>query len=159
MAGDTAKCLFVPARKKARLELAGLPHRHPAVELMFLGQIADARPGLRRERLNVIAQDAALAPRGPQQPQQHPYGRGFSRAVAAQKCEHAPARHFQAQIIDRRPAADSRRPSRASSEYARATVFGLSTSLSASDRTLGNWSPTSNRPRPTASLTCSAICR
>src|SRR5712672_995626 len=99
MADDAAKDFVIPARIKLRLKLTALAHLHPAVELVFLGQVADAGPGFRRQGPDVIAEDGALAAGRLHQPQQHSNGSGFARAVPAQKSKDAAARHLQTQVI------------------------------------------------------------
>ena len=59
MADDAAENFFIPTRIKLRLKFAALRDAHPAVKLMFLGQVADARPGFRRQGADVVAQNAA----------------------------------------------------------------------------------------------------
>ena len=73
---------------------------------MFLGQVADARPGFRRQGADVVAEDAALAAGRLEQPQQHADGGGFAGTVAAQKRKHAAARHLQVQVVHGRLGAE-----------------------------------------------------
>src|SRR3954447_3790667 len=58
-----------------------------------------------------------------------------------------------------RPGVADTSPSRSSSRYAFATVFGLIAVAATTSRTVGSWSPTSSRPRRSASFTCWTICR
>ena len=106
VADDAAEDLLVPGGIEARLEIAAFPHAHPAIELVLFGQVADARPGLRRQRANVVAEDGAPTARGREQPQQHADGGGLAGAVAAQQREDPAARHLQVQFIHRRPRAE-----------------------------------------------------
>src|SRR5450756_2489688 len=57
------------------------------------------------------------------------------------------------------PLTVSTMPSRSRSLYALATVFGLTASLTASSRTVGNWSPGCRVPRATPFLTSWMIWR
>src|ERR1039458_6920309 len=102
MTDDSAKDLPIPGWIEARLEIATFLNAHPAVKLMLFSQVADARPGFRRQRPNVIAEDASPAARRLQKPQQHADGSGLAGAVAAQQREHTAARHLQVQFIQDR---------------------------------------------------------
>src|SRR5579863_2674174 len=57
------------------------------------------------------------------------------------------------------PWRNSRSPSCSSSEYAFATVFGLTTSSSASVRMPGSWSPSAKAPVSAACRICCISCR
>ena len=105
MPDDAAEDLFIPAGIKSRLKIAALLDTHPAVELMFLGQIADARPRFRWQVADVMAENVAPAPRRLRQSQQHAYGCGFPGTVASQKRKNTSARHIQVQAFDGRLAA------------------------------------------------------
>src|ERR1039458_312145 len=61
MPDDAAEDFFIPTRIKLRLKSAAFLDSHPVVKLVFLGQVADARPGFRRQGADVMTQDAALA--------------------------------------------------------------------------------------------------
>src|SRR5438874_1674786 len=99
MADDAAKYLFIPTRIKGGLKFAGLAHGHPAIKLVFLGEVTDACSGLRGKRLDIVAEDAALAASGSQQAEQHPDSGRFAGAIPAQECEHAAARHLEVEVI------------------------------------------------------------
>src|SRR5208337_1378484 len=106
MPDDAAENLFIPARVEPGLKFAALPDAHPAVELVFLGQVADARPDFRRQAADVMAQNRALTAGWLEQPQQHAYGGGFAGAVPAQERKHAAARHLQVQVVNGRLGAE-----------------------------------------------------
>jgi hypothetical protein len=90
---------FAPPRVKARLKFAAIPRVHPAVELVFFGQVTNAGPGLGRQPPNVETQDGSTAPAGREQSQQHADGGGFAGAIAAQEREHTASRHRQVQFV------------------------------------------------------------
>src|SRR4029077_11686931 len=101
MVDNSLKDSFIPAREKAGLELAAFANAHPAVELVFFGQVADARSGLRRQMPDVIIENRCLTARGPQQTEQHSNRSGFAGPVAANKGKDAASRHLQIQFVNR----------------------------------------------------------
>src|SRR5882724_2771327 len=103
MFDDSTKDLLIPARIKSRLKLFALLHTHPPIELMLLGEIANPRPDIRRQRANVTTQYLAGAPRRLQQSQQHSYDRRFARTVPAKERKSTSPRNLQIQFINDGP--------------------------------------------------------
>src|SRR5439155_3105512 len=93
MADDAAEDFVAPARKKSRLKVAAFADAHPAVELMLLGEVPNARPGLGWQRSNVVAQNLALTAGWLKQAKQHSDSGCFARAVSAKEGKDAAGRH------------------------------------------------------------------
>src|SRR5579871_2330128 len=67
---------------------------------MLLRQITDARTDGRGNLLDIVAKYFAATARRGEQAEQHANGGALPRAVSAEKCKHASARHFQVQIVN-----------------------------------------------------------
>ncbi len=90
--------ILVPLGKVAGLKLAAFLHRHPAVDVMALGQIADARARLRPQVARVLAENAGPSARRVLQSQENADRGRLPHAVAAQKAVDRTARDLQVQV-------------------------------------------------------------
>src|SRR5262249_1442987 len=92
--------VLVPVRVTALLKPGILADPHPGVNRMSLCHVANASAGIGRQGRAVVSENPGRAASRLQEAQDHSNRGRLASAVAADKREHAPARHGESYLID-----------------------------------------------------------